>query len=51
MYNIATRVSSMMENVIYLFVRRVLGAEHVRVVGAEPQSGNPCSKQPLISVV
>jgi hypothetical protein len=41
----------MMENVIYLFVRGVLGAEHVRAVGAEPQSGNPCSSQPLIPVV
>lgn len=51
MYSTTTKVSSMMENVIYLFVRGVLGAEHVRAVGAEPQSGNPCSNQPLISVV
>jgi len=41
----------MMENVIYLFVRGVLGAEHVRAVGAEPQSGDTCSSQPLIPVV
>nr|CAB3498187.1 unnamed protein product [Digitaria exilis] len=39
------------ENVTNLLVRGVLGAEHVRAVGAESESSNPCSTQPLIPVV
>ena len=44
----------MRQNVVsrsHLLVCGVLGAEHVRAVGAESKSSDPCSTQPLIPVV